>query len=53
METAPALEPTDGPLTFEEVQLAARNRGMGFLVVYRVRTSGALRRLHRWPKEIE
>ncbi len=28
METAPTLEPTDGPLTFEELQLAARNRGM-------------------------
>ena len=53
MRTAPALESTDEPLTFEEVQLAARNRGMGFLVVDRVRTSGDLRRLHRWPKEIE
>lgn len=28
MDTAPTLEPTDGPLTFEELQLAARNRGM-------------------------
>ena len=53
MGTAPALEQTDGPLTFEEVQPAARNREMGLLTVYRVRTSGALRRLHRWPKEIE
>jgi DMSO/TMAO reductase YedYZ molybdopterin-dependent catalytic subunit len=26
--SAPALEPTDGPLTFEELQLATRNRGM-------------------------
>jgi DMSO/TMAO reductase YedYZ molybdopterin-dependent catalytic subunit len=25
---APSLEPTEGPLTFEELQLAARNRGM-------------------------
>jgi DMSO/TMAO reductase YedYZ molybdopterin-dependent catalytic subunit len=25
---APSMEPTDGPLTFEELQLAARNRGM-------------------------
>ena len=24
----PAGEPTDGPLTFEELQLAGRNRGM-------------------------
>lgn len=28
METAAALEPTDGPLTIEELQLATRNRGM-------------------------
>jgi DMSO/TMAO reductase YedYZ molybdopterin-dependent catalytic subunit len=28
METLPAREPTDGPLTFEELQLAGRNRGM-------------------------
>ena len=28
MTTSPALEPTDGPLSFEELQLAARNRGM-------------------------
>ena len=28
MGTALSLEPTDGPLTFEELQLAARNRGM-------------------------
>jgi DMSO/TMAO reductase YedYZ molybdopterin-dependent catalytic subunit len=27
-ETTPSLEPTDGPLTFEELQLAARNRGL-------------------------
>jgi DMSO/TMAO reductase YedYZ molybdopterin-dependent catalytic subunit len=26
--TAPGLEPTEGPLTVEELQLAARNRGM-------------------------
>src|SRR5260370_14581296 len=25
---APSLAPTDGPLTFEELQLATRNRGM-------------------------
>jgi hypothetical protein len=28
METATSLEPTDGPLTVEELQLATRNRGM-------------------------
>ena len=28
MGRAPGLEPTDGPLTFEELQLAARNRGI-------------------------
>jgi len=28
METAISLEPTDGPLTVEELQLATRNRGM-------------------------
>jgi DMSO/TMAO reductase YedYZ molybdopterin-dependent catalytic subunit len=28
METASSLEPTDGPLTIEELQLATRNRGM-------------------------
>jgi DMSO/TMAO reductase YedYZ molybdopterin-dependent catalytic subunit len=27
-QPAPALEPTEGPLTFEELQLATRNRGM-------------------------
>ena len=27
-EAVPGLEPTDGPLTFEELQLATRNRGM-------------------------
>src|SRR5882762_4972510 len=27
-EVAPGREPTDGPLTFEELQLATRNRGM-------------------------
>src|SRR4051812_6158954 len=28
MQTATSLEPTDGPLTVEELQLATRNRGM-------------------------
>src|SRR6188508_3096212 len=28
MDTATSLEPTDGPLTVEELQLATRNRGM-------------------------
>ncbi len=28
MPTTPVHEPTDGPLTFEELQLATRNRGM-------------------------
>jgi len=28
MDPAPSLEPTFGPLTVEELQLAARNRGM-------------------------
>jgi DMSO/TMAO reductase YedYZ molybdopterin-dependent catalytic subunit len=28
MDSAPSLEPTDGPLTAEELQLATRNRGM-------------------------
>ena len=27
-QPAHGLEPTDGPLTFDELQLAARNRGM-------------------------
>jgi hypothetical protein len=41
-----------GPAEFEGRQYVVLRNVNGTLAVYRVRTSGALKRLRRWPREL-
>ena len=49
----PARYPTSGPAEHGGKRYIVLRSGDRALAVYRVRTSGALKRLQRWPKEIE
>jgi hypothetical protein len=49
----PAGYPESGPAEHQGKKYAVLRNVNGVLAVYRVRTSGALKRLQRWPKEIE
>jgi hypothetical protein len=49
----PASYPESGPAEHDGKRYIVLRNVNGVLAVYRVRTSGALKRLDRWPKEIE
>ncbi len=49
----PAGEPWSGPQDWQGKRYVVLRNSRGVLAVYRVRTSGALKRLVRWPKEVE
>ena len=50
---SPGLEPTEGPLTFEELQLATRNRGMPLEALrYDVTPTGLHYRIHETPEDL-
>jgi hypothetical protein len=42
-----------GPVELDGKSYIALRNDTGILAVYRVRTTGALRRLRRWPRELE
>jgi hypothetical protein len=41
-----------GPMEWQGKQYVVLENVNGVLAVYRVRTSGALKRLRRWPREL-
>ena len=49
----PASYPESGPATWQGKSYVVLRNINGPLAVYRVRTSGALKRLRRWPRELE